>query len=193
MSEADYATVAGVDPSITKTGMARRATDWSIEPVEVDRVVTKPEGKDPSWEQRSRRLSSIAGQVAKFVGGTSNLVIYEGPSYASRGGRTHDLAGNWWITLFALIDTGADVLVVTPGERAKYATGRGNASKEEVMAAVIRRYPDINDILDDNLADAVVLMAIGLRLLDRPLELSLPKINLTVMDGIEARWRAHRG
>lgn len=43
----------------------------------------------------------------------------------------------------------------------KAATGRGNAKKELMIAAAKRRWPD-QDILTDDVADALHIMAIGL-------------------------------
>ena len=53
---------------------------------------------------------------------------------------------------------------MAPQSRAKYATGRGNAPKDQVLAATIKRYPHL-DIIDNNAADAVLLASAGLRVL----------------------------
>jgi crossover junction endodeoxyribonuclease RuvC len=43
----------------------------------------------------------------------------------------------------------------------KHATGRGNANKELMIGAASRRWPD-QDILTDDVADALHIMALGL-------------------------------
>jgi hypothetical protein len=72
------------------------------------------------------------------------------------------------------------VLPVEPNLRAKYATGKGAASKDAVLAAAVRRYASI-DITGNDTADAVCLMAIGLRLLGRPIDDPLPALNLSAL------------
>jgi crossover junction endodeoxyribonuclease RuvC len=44
--------------------------------------------------------------------------------------------------------------------RAKFCTGRGNAAKDEVLAAAIKRWPEL-DIADNNQADALILAMMG--------------------------------
>ena len=60
---------------------------------------------------------------------------------------------------------------MTPTARAKYGTGKGNAAKDAVLAAVIRRYPAV-DVTGNDEADALILAAMGARHLGIPLELS---------------------
>ena len=69
---------------------------------------------------------------------------------------------------------------VPPSCRAKYATGKGNAGKDEVLLAASRRYPHAPIVGNDD-ADAVVLAAIGARLLGEPVEDSLPKTHLDAL------------
>lgn len=73
------------------------------------------------------------------------------------------------------------LLVVTPAQLKTYATGKGNASKDAVLAAAVKRYPAW-DITGNDVADAVVLMAIGSRLLGHPIEASLPQTHLRALD-----------
>src|SRR5690606_38220704 len=57
--------------------------------------------------------------------------------------------------------------VVAPTPLKKYVTGRGNASKDEVLAAAIRRWPDAA-INGNDEADAYALRAMGLDHLGHP-------------------------
>lgn len=50
------------------------------------------------------------------------------------------------------------MLPVGVGEIKKFATGKGNAKKEDVIDAMSKRYPSI-EIVDDNHADALALYA----------------------------------
>ena len=75
----------------------------------------------------------------------------------------------------------ATVYEVSTTQVKKYATGKGTASKMEVMAAAIKRYPQF-DIANDNEADAVILTAFLARALGRPIEESLPQANLAALE-----------
>jgi Holliday junction resolvasome RuvABC endonuclease subunit len=55
------------------------------------------------------------------------------------------------------IDNGIEYQGVPVGTIKKYATGKGNADKTEMIKAANRLYPSIN-ILDDNHADALCLL-----------------------------------
>jgi hypothetical protein len=97
----------------------------------------------------------------------------------------HDRSGLWWLVVNGLFANDVPVVEITPNQRAKYATGKGTDDKDKVLAAVIRRYPDV-DVTGNDVADALALAAMGRRRLGRPLEESLPKPNLEVMDKV--RW-----
>ena len=71
-----------------------------------------------------------------------------------------------------------------PTSRATYATGKDNAGKDAVLAAVVRRYPDV-DVTGNDEADALVMAAMGARLLGHPLEDSLPQSHLRALAGLE--------
>lgn len=108
-------------------------------------------------------------------------IFIEGPAYQSKGSSGHDIAGNWWLLYETLCANGWMPAVIPPSSIKQYATGKGNSNKDTVMAAVIRRYLDI-DIPNNDVADAVALMALGARKLGHPIETDLPKINLKAMD-----------
>jgi crossover junction endodeoxyribonuclease RuvC len=78
---------------------------------------------------------------------------------------------------------GSPVVEVAPALLKKYATGKGNAGKDEVLAAAIRRYPMANITCND-IGDAVVLAAMGARHLGEPIESSLPQVNHTAMEKV---------
>lgn len=183
--------IVGVDPSMTGTGIAlydvvRNTTATHLiksKPPEVEERNKKGKKVKPSWPDRLDRHQLIVDKVIEIVPAGS-FVIYEGPAYSATGNATHDIGGIWWLMAIALRQHGCTVLVVGPGSRAKYATGKGNAPKAEVLAAAIKRYADY-EIVNDNVADGVVFLAIGRRLLGVPIEDSLPKTHLDAMDQVQ--------
>jgi crossover junction endodeoxyribonuclease RuvC len=151
--------VVGLDLSLTATGVADNSGAVRI-------IKTKLTSHD--------RLRHINDAVLELVcsyhgdGRRADLVVVEGPSYGSQGSSYHQLAGLWWLLTHSLWRAALPYAVVSPQARAKYATGKGNAGKDAVLAAVVRRYPQV-EISDNNAADAWVLMAMGCDYLGEPL------------------------
>lgn len=169
--------IVGIDPSLTSTGLA------IIEAGHVQLLRVRSSGKaDATWAQRRKRLGDLGAQIGSHVAGADLLVI-EGPSYGqSVSASAHDRAGLWWAIASAFeVPLG----VVAPTGRAKYATGRGGAGKDEVLAAVIRRHLDL-DVAGNDVADALTLAAMGARALGCPIDEPLPEVNRAAMLG--AAW-----
>lgn len=170
--------VVGLDLSLTSTGVAIRFPYGTIETARI-RTVGK---KDDDWPLRSNRIRAITTGITNIVR-PGALVMVEAPSYASVGGAQHDRSGLWWRTYTALEDRNCIIVPVAPSQRAKYATGKGagkDAGKDNVLAATVKRYPQI-DITGNDIADAVILMAMGLRIIGQPLETNLPKTHLDAL------------
>lgn len=174
--------VVGLDLSLTATGTAL------IRPGMTTAVQTlKSKGaKDATLGERADRLRKLAREIL-LPAATANVVVIEQPAYSQTGGSHHDRSGLWWLVVDALIFDDLRLVEVTPQAVKIYATGKGNASKDEVLAAVVRRYPNI-EVRNNNEADALVLAAIGARLAGQPLEESLPQLHLRALDKI--RWTA---
>ena len=177
----------GLDLSLTSTGIAT-VHNGCI------RVTTmKSTGsKDATLAQRRRRINDLAGRIIAQLwhdGIPPELVAVEGPSLGQgrQTGGQHDRAGLWWMVVDELIDLGLHVVEIAPAARAKYATGKGNASKDAVLAAVVRRYVDVEVGCNDE-ADACVLAAMAARHLGDPFEESLPATHLEAM--AKVRWPA---
>lgn len=176
--------VFGIDPSLTSTGVAFVDTADRLT-VGVGRVQSKG-GRADSWPVRATRLGRLADRVAAETPAGARLAVIEAPSLAQRNaGAAHDRAGLWWGIYHRLTAAGVPVLPVPPSCRAKYATGKGNAGKDEVLLAVARRYPHA-PVGGNDEADALVLAAMGARLLGEPVEDSLPKTHLDALAKLAA-------
>ncbi|GMA31586.1 crossover junction endodeoxyribonuclease RuvC [Litorihabitans aurantiacus] len=162
--------IVGIDPSLTSTGIAVVDT---VRGITTHRVRSKG-AKDATLAERARRLRHLADDVITITtAGITALVVIESPAYSNSLGSMHDRSGLWWLLVNELRSQGIPVLEVPPTTRAKYATGRGNAGKDEVLAAVIRRHPDV-DVTGNDIADALTLAAIGARLTGYHLEATIP-------------------
>lgn len=169
--------VAGIDPSLTNTGIAI-ASDGVMH---LAMGVGSRGSLTDSLKTRDVRQRELTRRVLEelMACGVEKVAI-EGPSYGNKHGSQHDRSGFWWRLVSTSRSLGLEVVEVPPTVRAKYACGRGNASKDQVLAATVRRYPFVN-IEDNNQADAVVLAAIAARLAGEPIEDSLPATHLSAL------------
>lgn len=188
MSIPDSATVqtpptpiyVGLDLSLTSTGVAIIHDDV----VTVQRITSKGH-KGATSLQQVDRLCDIVERIAGAVPDTDHTQIaVEGPSYGSTGSAAHILGGLWWLVRAYFRDS--DLTVVPPGTVKKYATGKGNAGKDEVLAAVVRRYSHV-DVRGNDEADALVLAAIRARLDGRPIDLNLPVDRIATLEAAVKR------
>lgn len=154
--------VVGLDPSLTSTGLATVNGALTI--------ISKP-GNDDLL--RLRRI--VATVLDHCHANFADLVVIEGLSYGSTTGKATDRAGLHWLIRDALDSAHIPVALVTPAARAKYATGKGNAGKDAVLIDVVKRWPMVL-VANNNEADAVVLLAMGLDYLGDPLAV-VPAVN----------------
>lgn len=185
--------IVGVDLSLTSTGLARILTRDALgAEVTVRRVLSKPPPADKvTLATRSTRLRRIAADVFTACAG-ADLVVVEGPTYASDSGAAHDRAGLWWLVLARLTAQGFNVVEVSPTTVKTYALGRGGGpetGKDAMIAAVVRRYPTV-PVSGNDEADALVLAAMGARFTGHPIEDTLPQTHLRAMTAV--KWTPTR-
>lgn len=163
-------THVGIDPSLTRTAVAIIHDDGSVTIRE--KATTGKAGA--SIADRFIRLDDITAWLGEVffdhadVEGETTWAI-EGPSLGSKNAASaHDRSGLWWHIVGELHGNGYGYpIVVPPTVRAKYATGKGNAGKDEVLAAVIRRWPHA-PVDNNDQADAFVIAAIAAHLDGHP-------------------------
>lgn len=165
---APVAWVVGLDLSLTGSGVAVIGEDG----IRTSLVTSKGKA-DASLPQRAARLIGLCQQIADLIP-EGALVVIEQPAYSQTGGSHHDRSGLWWL-IVAYLHEIHQVVEVAPGTVKKFATGKGNAGKDEMLAAAIKRYPSA-DVVNNNVADAVHLAAMGARFLGRPQEDETVKI-----------------
>lgn len=164
--------VMGIDISLTATGIA--TVTWGEDgPVwETSRIMSAGHSGD-SIEMRGKRLDDIAGEFPALMPGIHGryLAVIERPTFTS-GGSGFDRAYVWWRIARFLAVNGHHVIDVSNSSGKVYTVGRASGpkvEKGEILAQVMRSYPGAN-IIDDNVADAVGLAAIGANLIGRPVE-----------------------
>ena len=115
------------------------------------------------------RFESQGMRAIKFERGINALIATWEPKIVAFE-RVHrhssTIAGQVWGMYSSLLmkvcdECGVPYEGYSVQEIKKYATGRGNANKELMIKAATRRWPD-QDILTDDVADALHIMALGL-------------------------------
>lgn len=165
-------TVAGVDSSLTGTGIAS-SLGWC----EVVGYVPRPNPLTGKREdhitklphaERLEAMCDIRDRSLLMVG-RPDLAVMELPAPSRSGGGAHERAWLWWELYQSLTARGVHVALMPNNLRSTYATGKGNASKEVVVDAVARRWTAWPTGGNNNAADAVALMAAGKDWLGEPI------------------------
>jgi crossover junction endodeoxyribonuclease RuvC len=144
----------GYDPSLTSSGYCFK-TD---EGYQVGRIL-------PKKFRGAERLDFITEQLLKLVYDHDIEVIFmEGYSMGSpqRGGavgRAFDIGELGGVVKLLAYRGGVDLVLVPPAVLKKFATGKGNAKKPEMIAAVRKVWG--MDIPQDDMADAFLLYQFG--------------------------------
>jgi Holliday junction resolvasome RuvABC endonuclease subunit len=130
------------------------------------------------------RLRFIRSQILDvIVQEDPDLVIVEGPSFASVGKGQHERGGLWWMVTEAIDAGGIPLAVAPPNNIKKYATGVGGGPKSEkdfVMTAAVRRFPWFEGNNDE--ADALWACAMAFEWSGNPL-VEMPSVNREAING----------
>jgi len=150
----DVGVVVGIDVSLTSTGVAQVSADGCVAGV----VRTQGKQRDP-LTVTAARIEHIVSEVSAWLV-PGSLVVIEGPSYDSTGGKEWDRAGVWHRIVAEARTKGCWVAQAAPKTRAKWAAGHGSADKARVAVGLRRLMPDHAFISSDD-ADAAVLALMG--------------------------------
>ncbi|MEC5149189.1 hypothetical protein [Cryobacterium sp. GrIS_2_6] len=173
--------VIGIDLSMTSTGIAVIANGV----IATHTITSKPDaGTLRSFLARSEKIAEQIDKAVIFD--RTDLVVIEGMAFGAKSSSLDKIHAHWWLVVKYISEfVDQEPVVITSGQRCKYATGKGNAPKDKVLAAVIKRYAQV-DVKGNDEADAVIFAAMGARHLWMPVEESLPLLNLEAMDAV--RW-----
>ncbi|SRX93578.1 Crossover junction endodeoxyribonuclease RuvC [Mycobacterium shimoidei] len=163
--------VAGIDPSLSSTGIAVLVDGHPV----MLRTVGHRSPDARSYAHRSDRIVSQARAVIdalycapvtspadrpKPLGERIDMAVIEGPAYAHHNAGTHDSAGLWWGLFSKLRSLRIPTAVIAPKTRALWTTGNGNATKSQVLDTVRSWWPG-HAIRCNDIADALALASIG--------------------------------
>jgi len=114
----------GIDPSLTSSGFCVGDKMFSYNP--------KTKGVERLIEIRDLMISLIEDESV-------DAVVIEGYAFGARNSHAHGLGELGGVLRVAVREADICLVDVPPTLRAKFATGRGNASKSEVVSAVSAR------------------------------------------------------
>jgi len=100
------------------------------------------------------RVAEITQEVFRMTFGV-DVVVVEGYSFGSKGRSVYQIAELGGVVRFWLYQHKITTVEVTPGTLKKFTTGSGAAGKDQMLAAVIRRF--YFQGTDNNAADAHAL------------------------------------
>lgn len=154
--------VLAIDPSLTALG-------WACDngPNVIHGIVTS---QPPTNEQRLLRLATAVRNLARDH--NAQIVAIENLAYSMKSRSVTDLAGLHWTIRNILYGAQIPVAIVPSNIIKKYATGKGNAPKDQVLAAAIRRLGYTGH--DNNESDALWLHALLSDALRQPV-VTVPK------------------
>jgi crossover junction endodeoxyribonuclease RuvC len=168
--------VLGLDLSLASTGLATYSSELGYQ----TRALKPPTRRSHGHDRLEWLLQTVESEFRH-----AHLVVVEGPSYgsANRGQRGHhERAGLWWLVTHALWLRMSQVAVAPPAAVKRYATGKGNASKDTVLREVTRRFADFHGGNDE--ADALILAALAAEHLGHPI-VEMPAAHRTALTAVE--------
>jgi len=136
--------IVGIDASLTGTGVA--ILNGSLRTERIESKLTGP-----------ARLIEIRDRVREIVAG-ADLVAIEEYAFAMAN-QAHQMGELGGVLRVMLTEAGVRWIEVAPAQVKKFATGRGNAKKEEMAVAIYKRWG--REYKSNDEADAFVLALIG--------------------------------
>jgi crossover junction endodeoxyribonuclease RuvC len=162
--------ILGLDLSLTSTGYSLHGNTGIFS--------TKAKGPE--------RLSTITKLVLQFcLDNDVQCVVVEGYSFASRNSQAHSIGELGGCIRMTLWECKIPYIEVPPTSRAKFATGKGNAGKGEVISAVSSRTGTVfsGGGADDE-CDAWVLEQMGMTRINKS-QWSWTKEQLSALDKVD--------
>lgn len=149
--------VAGIDPSLTNTGMAVLDNGQPV----YRHSYGEDGHKTDTTLRRNRRMRGLRRYIRDcFAPFDLDLLVIEGPSYGSRYGNPHERGGLYHAVIADFDVRKVPIAIIPPKTRAMWATGRGDADKPEVFAEVKTWWPGVY-VANHDVGDALVLAAMG--------------------------------
>lgn len=188
--------ILGIDSSLTGTGLARATIpdimvgvrpDGPV-PAEVQLATVgarKPKPGD-TWLAKSERVHEVLTQIdAALSEGVYEAVGLEELAYGAKGDAAVVLHWLWGEVIHLVNQWKYPLYLVNVSTVKKFATGNGNAKKDQVMLAMANRYPDAG-IKDNNQSDALAVCQIVSRTIGVPFD-TMPVAHLEALRPVKGK------
>lgn len=160
--------IVALDLSLTCSGWA------SYSDGEVSSGIWKPPKKG------AERLDAACNWIDSTITRAS-LILIEGYAFGARGRGIISLGELGGVARLVIYQAGIPFIEIAPTQLKKFCTGKGNARKEEVLVAVLKRFGDIRS---NDEADALGLLQMALNHYKLPGAIEVPQLNKSVLQGI---------
>lgn len=166
-----------LDLSLTSTGWAAKFEAQSV-----------ASGTFCPKAQGVQRLQEGARWIETLVGVyRPSLILLEGYSFGSgvRGSatRAHSTGEFGGVIRLRIYQLGIPMVEIAPAVRAKFAAGKGNAGKDQVLVEAVKRLGYQGHSKDE--ADALWLLQAGLIRYGQPGAIRPPQAHLAALDSVE--------
>ena len=134
----------------------------------------------------TERLEAVKDDISNLlIANKIECVLLEGYSFASRSGQAFSIGELGGVIRLLIHNLGIKLVEIPPTCRAKFATGKGNASKNEVISAISARTGIVwgNPGADDK-CDAWILEEMALAFMEKP-RFSWPATNMSALDKVD--------
>ena len=160
-----FGCIVGIDISMTSTGIACSDRVCTVESIGHDgaSVSEWADRIDDMSEEICERVRGMIPFARVDMQNELKFVVIEGPSYGNGMVRyAHERAGLYWAIVIGLKKRGITVYTVPPKTVKKVLSGNGAAKKPEQLANARKYFGMDLTIKNDDEADALGLMAIGI-------------------------------
>lgn len=124
----------GIDPSLTSTGV------WVKGAVDFGKVVGESLSNDASIESQYERIAMVEYEVKEIIRLNGiEIVGMEWAAFANKSSRTVEMYSLYYFLFGACRHLGCSVYTVPPAQLKRWATGKGNTPKEEMLKAAKAR------------------------------------------------------
>jgi Holliday junction resolvasome RuvABC endonuclease subunit len=170
MAIVHWVNVLGLDLSLTSTGYCHAG--------EAGFISTDLKGAE--------RLRTIGREIENIaVEKKIQIAAIEGYSFASRNSQAHSIGELGGVVRVFLLNMEIPYIIIPPTCRAKFATGKGNAGKSEVISAISAMTGIIwKGANADDMCDAWVLEEMVMTKLNKG-KYSWPEVSLSSLDKID--------
>jgi crossover junction endodeoxyribonuclease RuvC len=151
-------TIVGLDLSLSSTGFCC----ISPEGFRLETIKSKSQTKQATLSNKIERAHLIVADIIYEVAISSppDKIYIEAPIVLSHGGSVLDLTRLFHLTTYGLWNLGFKIITVQPTVLKKFVTGKGNASKEDMIMAFVKERTG-HEAKSDDEVDAYWLARMG--------------------------------